>query len=35
MAENADGEVVEKSKRELGKMGVVLGNDNTYQFTCL
>lgn len=29
MAENADGEVVEKSKRELGKMEVVLGNDNT------
>ncbi len=29
MAKNADGEVVEKSKRELGKMEVVLGNDNT------
>ena len=29
MAENADGEVVEKSKRELGKMEAVLGNDNT------
>ena len=29
MAENADGEVVEKSKRELSKMEVVLGNDNT------
>ena len=27
MAENADGEVVEKSKRELGKMEAVLGND--------
>ena len=29
MAKNADGEVVEKSKRELGKMEAVLGNDNT------
>lgn len=29
MAENADGEVVEKSKRELGKMEAILGNDNT------
>lgn len=29
MAENADVEVVEKSKRELGKMEAVLGNDNT------
>ena len=29
MAENADGEVVEKSKRELGKIEAVLGNDNT------
>lgn len=29
IAENADGEVVEKSKRELGKMEAVLGNDNT------
>ena len=29
MAENADGEVVEKNKRELGKMEAVLGNDNT------
>lgn len=29
MAENADGEVVEKSKREFGKMEAVLGNDNT------
>ena len=29
MAENADGEVVEKSKRELGKMEAVLGNNNT------
>ena len=29
MAENADNEVVEKSKRELGQMEAVLGNDNT------
>ena len=29
MAENADNEVIEKSKRELGKMEAVLGNDNT------
>lgn len=29
MALNADEEVVEKSKRELGQMEVVLGNDNT------
>ena len=29
MAENADGEEVEKSKRELGTMEAVLGNDNT------
>ena len=26
---NADEEVVEKSKRELGQMEAVLGNDNT------
>lgn len=29
MAINADNEVVEKSKRELGQMEAVLGNDNT------
>ena len=29
MAENADTEVIEKSKRELGQMEAVLGNDNT------
>ena len=29
MAKNADGEVVEKSKHELGKMEAILGNDNT------
>ena len=29
MAQNADDEVIEKSKRELGQMEVVLGNDNT------
>ena len=29
MAQNADEEVVEKSKRELGQMEAVLGNDNT------
>lgn len=29
MALNADGEVIEKSKRELGQMEAVLGNDNT------
>lgn len=29
MALNADEEVIEKSKRELGKMEAVLGNDNT------
>ena len=29
MALNADNEVVEKSKRELGQMEAVLGNDNT------
>lgn len=29
MALNADEEVVEKSKRELGQMEAVLGNDNT------
>lgn len=29
MATNADEEVVEKSKRELGQMEAVLGNDNT------
>ncbi|MBS5882671.1 MAG: type I restriction endonuclease subunit R [Lachnoanaerobaculum sp.] len=29
MAFNADNEVVEKSKRELGQMEAVLGNDNT------
>lgn len=29
MAENADNEVIEKSKRELGQMEAVLGNDNT------
>ena len=29
MAENADAEVIEKSKRELGQMEAVLGNDNT------
>ena len=29
MAANADEEVIEKSKRELGKMEAVLGNDNT------
>ena len=29
MAANADGEVIEKSKRELGQMEAVLGNDNT------
>ncbi len=29
MANNADPEVVERSKRELGKMDEVLGNDNT------
>ena len=29
MAQNADEEVIEKSKRELGQMEAVLGNDNT------
>ena len=29
MAQNADAEVIEKSKRELGQMEAVLGNDNT------
>ena len=29
MAVNADEEVIDKSKRELGKMEAVLGNDNT------
>ena len=29
MAQNAEEEVIEKSKRELGQMEVVLGNDNT------
>lgn len=29
MAQNADGEVIEKSKRELGQMEAVLGNDTT------
>ena len=29
MANNADPEVIEKSKRELGQMEAVLGNDNT------
>ena len=29
MAANADDEVIEKSKRELGQMEAVLGNDNT------
>ena len=29
MAENADNEVIEKSKRELGQLEAVLGNDNT------
>ena len=29
MAKNADDEVIEKSKRELGQMEAVLGNDNT------
>ena len=29
MAHNADPEVIEKSKRELGQMEAVLGNDNT------
>ncbi|SCJ94901.1 Type-1 restriction enzyme R protein [uncultured Eubacterium sp.] len=29
MAQNADDEVIEKSKRELGQMEAVLGNDNT------
>ncbi len=29
MAANADGEVIEKSKRALGQMEAVLGNDNT------
>lgn len=29
MAANADGEVIEKSKRELGQMEAVLGNENT------
>lgn len=29
MALNADGEVIEKSKRELGQIEAVLGNDNT------
>ena len=29
MAQNADAEVIEKSKRELGHMEAVLGNDNT------
>ena len=29
MEENADNEVIEKSKRELGQMEAVLGNDNT------
>ena len=29
MAENADAEVIEKSKRELGQMEAVLGNENT------
>lgn len=29
MASNADDEVIEKSKRELGQMEAILGNDNT------
>ncbi len=29
MAQNADAEVIEKSKRELGQMEAVLGNENT------
>ena len=29
MAENADAEVIEKSKRQLGQMEAVLGNENT------
>ena len=29
MAGNADDEVIEKSKRELGQMEAILGNDNT------
>ncbi len=29
MAQNADEEVIEKNKRQLGQMGAVLGNDNT------
>lgn len=29
MSENADEEVIQKSKRELGKMEALLGNDNT------
>lgn len=29
MAQNADEEVIEKSKHELGQMETVLGNDNT------
>lgn len=29
MAENADREVIERSKKELGRMEVILGNDNT------
>ena len=29
MADNADAEVIEKSKRELGQMEAVLGNENT------
>ena len=29
MAENADREVIERSKKELGRMEAILGNDNT------
>ena len=29
MSANADEEVIEKSKRELGQMEAILGNDNT------
>ena len=29
MAENADPHVIERSKKELGRMDAILGNDNT------
>ena len=32
MAQNADPATIEKSKRDLGKMEAVLGNDKTIDF---